>query len=88
MYKDKDRQLRVGINSSTLVRRHSDVQIQAFEVGMRRNLWEWQRVLDEAEFAFDGTDWGYWRGTVPLVNGNWRHQLTYPNFVASVLPDP
>ena len=54
---------------------------------MRRNLWEWQRVLDEAEFAFDSTDWGYWRGAGTLVCGNWHHQLTYPNLVASVVPD-
>jgi len=88
MYEDKDRQLRVGINSSILVGRHRDVEVQTFEVGMRRNLWEWQGVLDEAEFAFDGTDWRYWRGTDTLVYGDWHHQLTYPNLVASVVPDP
>ena len=42
MYEDKDRQLRVGVNSTIFVRRHSDVEIQAFEIRMRRNFWEWQ----------------------------------------------
>jgi len=87
MYEDKYRQLRVRVNSTILVGRHSDVEVQTFEVGMRRNLWEWQGVLDEAELAFNGTDWRYWRRTIPLVNGNRRHQSTYPNLVASVVPD-
>jgi len=88
MYEDKDRQLRVGINSSILIGRHRDVEVQTVEVGMRRNLWKWQGMLNEAELAFNGTDWRYWRRTIPLVNGDRRHQLTYPNLVASVVPDP
>jgi len=70
MYEDKYRQLRVGINSPILVGRHRDVEIQTFEVGMRRNLWKWQGMLNEAELTFNGTDWGYWWGSILLVNGN------------------
>jgi len=88
MYEDKDRQLRIGINRSILVGWHRDVEVQTFEVGMCRNLRKWQGMLNEAELSFNGTDWRYWRRTVPLVNGNRCHQLTYPNLVASVVPDP
>jgi hypothetical protein len=42
MYEDKDRKLRISVDSPIFVRRHSNVEIQAFEVRMRRNLWEWQ----------------------------------------------
>jgi hypothetical protein len=42
MYEDEDRQLRIGINSPIFDRRHGDIEVQTFEIGMRGNLWEWQ----------------------------------------------
>jgi hypothetical protein len=42
MNEDKDMKLRFWVNSAIFVRWHSDVEIQPFEIGMRRDLWERQ----------------------------------------------